>query len=528
MSLNEQSGFNKSIAHYQQNKDKPWREWLTVERVFPRPGKQGLVGLMVSKDDPTMKYVFKLSQYINHLVEHEHTVMSSLNELADFSPYFCRSIGKITCDVDPTKRKEGNPFDGDSKYRIEKDVLLTEYIDNSYKFYNYIFSPKVKEEILYSLVKQTLLGLSIAQRAKRLTHYDLHSNNIMIKRCSRDLVFLYILDNDNQFCVPSLGCYPVIIDFGFAYSSGLDNGPLWPSLLHTEAGFFSDRFDRIADTKLFLVTASDEIHSAHNTKQSRKLKNIAKNLYRGLAIDWDSGWDTDIEKSATDCFIAKVSKYTKVSPLFREYEYYCMDILQTLITAPLKPQSQTNLDVSFLTFLREFTKLEKELTTPFFCLYILKGIVDTARQVRDDYTNTATREHAIGFFRHAILERLDSVASYCRPKEVNYEKLLCSLLCLSKGMEDVLYKAMKKITAKKEQQYLTVPLQSPEEVYTAVEINLPDNYTFNERTTVLVMDALKGKLYPLQLTPEQRKQINGYVPISRGAELYKILRSENI
>ena len=31
------------------------------------------------------------------------------------------------------------------------------------------------------------------------------------------------MDNDNQFCVPTFGYYPVIIDFGFSYSDAIKN-----------------------------------------------------------------------------------------------------------------------------------------------------------------------------------------------------------------------------------------------------------------------------------------------------------------
>lgn len=527
-SLNEESGFNRLVTYYQKNKDRPWKEWLEVQKIFPRPGKQGLVGLMTGKEDKSLVYVFKVSQYINYLVQHELTVMNSLNEIADYCPNFCRSVGAIIGHVDPTKRKEGNPFECESKYQIEKEILLTEYLDRSYKFYNYIISDKILEDSLYSTVKQVLLGISIAQKQKRFSHYDLHSNNIMMKRCKRDLVFLYVLDESNQFCVATRGCYPVVIDFGFSYTGDMNGEPLWQTLNHTEVGFLSDRFDPIVDAKLFLVTVSDEIHEAKKSKKSRMLKNITKNIYGRLPIDWDSGWDNDTDKCATDYVLKKLSKYGKVSILFREYEYYCMDLIQSLIVIPLEKQKTKGVEIPFLAFLKEFTKIEKEIGTPFYCLYILKGIVDSARTVRMDYTNPETREHAVGFFRHSILERIDSIARYCQPKDVHYERMLCSLFCLAKGVEGILYEAMKKRMVAKEAMYKKVPLQTPEEIVAAIDINIGDNYEFNEKTTVLVIDNIKKTCYPLELTQQQKADINSYESISRGPEMYKILQTQNI
>ena len=64
--------------------------------------------------------------------------MKGLNEISLYCPHFCKSIGKILCKVDPKNLKEGNPFNKESKYSITKETLLSEYIDKSSKFYNYI------------------------------------------------------------------------------------------------------------------------------------------------------------------------------------------------------------------------------------------------------------------------------------------------------------------------------------------------------------------------------------------------------
>ena len=92
----------------------------------------------------------------------------------------------------------------------------------------------------------------------------------MIKKCNKDLVFLYKLDDENQFCVPSMGHIGIIIDYGFSYISDMKDGPLYASLCHTDVGFMSDRFDWVADPKLFLVTVSDEIKEMRKTKNAKK------------------------------------------------------------------------------------------------------------------------------------------------------------------------------------------------------------------------------------------------------------------
>jgi len=253
-------GFIKNFSKYKElkkivdaNSDRTYTEWLEFEKVLDKPGKQGIVGLFRIKNTE-FRIIFKISQYINYLVYHESQVMSGLNEISSYCPHFCKSLGAIKCEIDAKYRKNTlNPFIIQNKYPVIKDVLLSEYIDESCKFYNYIRSEKVSEEVLYSIVKQVLLAICIAQKRKKFSHYDLHSFNVMIKKCDKDLVFLYKIDDDNQFCVPTLGYYPIIIDFGFSYISNMDDEPLWPSLAHTDVGFLSDRFDWVADPKLFLI-----------------------------------------------------------------------------------------------------------------------------------------------------------------------------------------------------------------------------------------------------------------------------------
>ena len=63
---------------------KKFNEWLEFDQTFENPGKQGLVGLLKPtkniKDNKDPKFVFKISQYINYLVQHEYTVMTLISK----------------------------------------------------------------------------------------------------------------------------------------------------------------------------------------------------------------------------------------------------------------------------------------------------------------------------------------------------------------------------------------------------------------------------------------------------------------
>ena len=148
--------FTKNLIKYKdilnivsKNENSEYREWLNFIKVLDKPGKQGVVGLFEIKNTK-YEIIFKISQYINYLVFHELQVMNGLNEISTYCPHFCKSLGMINCEIDAKYRKNNdNPFLIENKYPIMKDILLSEYINDSCKFYNYIRSEKVSEEVLY-------------------------------------------------------------------------------------------------------------------------------------------------------------------------------------------------------------------------------------------------------------------------------------------------------------------------------------------------------------------------------------------
>lgn len=526
-SQNDSVGYSALIKHFNKNKNKLWSEWLEVEKIFPRPGKQGLVGLMRLKIKPEIKFVFKLSQYINYLVHHELEVMTGLNDLSIFCLHFCKSVGAIICKVDPNITKDGNPFEISGKHHIEKEVLLCEYLDNSTKLYNFIKSKNNTENCIFSIVKQVLLALCVAQKKKKFTHYDLHSNNIMMKKCDKNLVFLYIIDKETQFCVPTHGNYPVIIDFGFSFIDNMNDGPLWPSMGHTEVGFYSNQFDKFSDAKLFLVTISGELNQIRKTKTTCKFKNMVKNIFSELKIDWFSGWDKN-KQSASDYVSDIIENFSGRSEVFEKYNVYCIDIIQTLIILPLEQQDYSNIHISYKTFVNEFVKIENEIGNSLFNLYILKKIVDVAREVRPVYMkkDKKDRDKAVKFFQMYILESLNTIVKFCRPKNIHYEKMLCSLLCFSRSMEGIFYDEMHIVNKKNQKRYERLPLQNIENIYGVIDINIPDEYEFNEQTQIIVMDCVNEVYGTLKLNNEQTIQVNQTHSINTGVFLYDIYNQQ--
>lgn len=527
--LSDVSGISKIVSYYEQYKTKNWDEWLSYVNNFSKPGKQGLAGIfkLSHLDSKKNKCVFKLSQYINHLVLHESTVMSGLNEISSYCPHFCKFVGIIKTKTDPQNRKKGNPFLLETEYPITQEVLLCEYIENSNKFYSYIKSSndKIREDILYSTIKQVILALSIAQQKKKFTHYDLHSFNIMMKKCNKDLVFVYVTSEGNQFAVPTYGHYPVIIDFGFSYIENLDDGPLWPSMGHTNVGFTSDRFDWVADPKLFLVTVSHEIKMKRNSKESRKFRRIVRNIFHPLTIDWESGWDEGIDYAASDHILELVSEYNPSSILFKEFEHYCIDILLSLVILPIEEQDYKSIHVHYELFIKEFLKIENQITSPFYNLYILKGIIDSIRYIMAAYQDPNTKNEALKTFRTSVHNKVNEVVNFVKLTDINYDIMVSSAIEFAKQSEGVLNDVISVRMSKKEKEYNKMPLKSCEQIYGALEVNLPSKYVYNENTNIVILDCVNEKCDTFKIPTEEISNINSLHNIAKGTYIYDLYQN---
>ena len=516
--------YNELISYFEKNVDKPWEEWLVFDKLLDKQGKQGQVGMFISKTDSKLQYIFKISQCLNFLVYHEIKIMQGLFEISKYCPHFCKGVGVIKAKTEPN-RKTKNPFLITSKFPIEREILLCEYIEKSSKFCTYIKSLSIDEDVLYSIIKQTLMGVNIAQNKKKFVHYDLHSNNVMIKKCNKNLVFLYKIDNDNQFCVPTFGYYPVVIDYGFSYIEDLNDGPLLTSLAHTDVGFMSDRFDWVADPKLFLISVSDEIKEKRGTKKAKKLRRIVKNMFYPLTIELDSGWDNEDTKAAVDYVLDIFEIHNKKSKIFKECDYYCIDILQSLIILPLEEQDYSNIGKTFESFINEWIKIENEISNEFYNIFILKEIVSIAMEIRPDYLRKEKKDDAVTYFRHSVYEILNKVSKFCNPKNIHYEKFLCSLLLLSENIEGVLYDVINARMQVKQKEYNKMPLKNLEQIYATIDINLQDTYIYNKDTVFYIIDMVDETNDIFEIPETEIKNINKLHNISRGCYVYDMYKN---
>jgi hypothetical protein len=516
--------FNKNLKPYYESMP----EFLEFHSSFPRSGKQGILGLLQDKNKRKTKYVYKISQYLNFLVDHEHSIMEGLNDLRNFCPHFCKTYGKYKTRISTKYRTEDNPFDYEDDDYIESDVLLLEFIDSGRKLYRYIKNDNITPEILMSIVKQTLIATIIAGEHTKFTHYDLHSNNVLVKKCQPNSAFFYILDENRTYLVPTYGYYPLIIDFGFSFNENNEGNPICSPLAHTNVGFISSSYDQHADAKLFLTSVSHEMKKYKKSEISETFRTIIKNIYSKCNIDMECGWDNrEDDPSISDDILKKMNSQFKRSKFFKNQGHHIVDLMQSLVDLPIYKR-RTDDDIDDLTgiLVTEFYKIEKEISSEFYLMYIIKKMIESTIKNRPLYIDKETREQAVLNFKNDVNHTIDSLVNFCNPK-INWERLLCCLLCISKCIENICYEKLKKLFALKKSDYNSMPLKNTSEIYESLEANIPSHFFFDNETVIYVWDCTQQRNYKIKANDDIIKLMNDAHPFERGTILYEYISSKD-
>lgn len=498
-------------------------DFLEFHSSFIQTGKQGVLGLLNNKNTKK-KYVYKISQYLNFLMCHEYSVMEGLNEIRSFCPHFCKTYGKFKTRINTHYRKDDNPFDYEDDNYIESDVLLIEHIDNARKLYRYIKNESITPEIIMSIVKQTLLASVIAGEQLKFTHYDMHSNNVLVKKCQPNSAFFYILDENRTYLVPTYGYYPVIIDFGFSFNNNNEGKPLGSPLAHTNVGFISSTYDQNADAKLFLTSVSNEMKKYKESDISEQFRYLIKNIYKNCNIDLNCGWDNrENDPSISESILKRMNNQFKRSKFLRNHGHHIVDLMQALIDLPIyKRKTEDNIDDLTGILVTEFYKIEKEISSDFYNMYIFKKMIESTIKNRDFYLEKNTREEAVQNFKNDVLSTIDSLVNFCNPK-INWEKLLCCFLCLSKCIENVCYEKLKKLMSIKKSDYNHMKLKNTIEIFEAIEANIPSHFFFDDKTVIYVWNCIEQKSYKMNLKKDIIQKLNETHPFERGTLFYELM-----
>lgn len=477
---------------------------LKFTGVFPVKGKQGVAGVL--KQDNGDMVVFKMSNYIDYLIRHETLILKGLQNCAKWLPHIPMYKGRldnVPCNIKNSIRDK-NPFRKGTN-SITKELYLSEYIPNKTNLYTFIHDYIEHTDVIFSCVKQVLLSLIVLQEKKQFTHYDLHPMNILIYNNPNKVTdwFIYKFSSEKHYAIPVNGRIPKIIDFGYSYSSDVKGNPLWCNMSHTQYGFTTCNFDWITDIKILLTTVSKELMNSHRRHEEKvkRFNNLVSSLLFPLQIDKNSGWDkipSHVDKNgASENILSEIESWNisgmRKSKLWERWNFICFDIIQSLIIHPLGHSKFYEKDVhkSLYMFFNEWNKIENQITSTHLQLFMFKEIVDITRNKRCLYTNDNHRKRAVSEFKKDVTQWVDKQFKWFNVKDIDWEKLMCSLCIISRFIETRLYQTIKKVEVVKTEKYKELPFNDLYELYEIIESEIPYNSFCEGDTMVDIIDVEK-------------------------------------
>lgn len=330
-------------------------------------------------DEPTHPiYVFKIFKDVNTLADHEFKAAKDMEELSSYLPHFNRIFEikrNIKCYIPNKLSKYSfglgyNPF---SEYNCIRDVLIIEYIPSKLTFLKYVTETNFSG-CSDSLIHQLILSLFIAQQEKKFTHYDLHLENILLRRCLKRTFFLYkFLYEGVTFSrlVYTNGYFPVLFDYGFAYSQGSESTSYNNSFFFTNKGYTPFMFDEINDFKTLMVRMS------YYKNCPQKFKKIAdENFLKSQNLKFDLSLDTGWIKTKISSGARIVCKKLEKSIKKLDFQYAdnfvyknlesVIDLFGILIKLPIGQNTfkLSTLDSVVQVFLTEWKKIDVWFGSP--------------------------------------------------------------------------------------------------------------------------------------------------------------------
>jgi hypothetical protein len=403
-------------------------------------------------DEPEVTtYVFKICKEVNSLSDHELKVSKDMEELTSFLPHFNKVIEvhkNVKCFVPEEKYfgklcEKFNPFQNHNCFR---DVSIIEYIPSKLTLLKYIEKRSFKG-YTDTLIHQLILGLFIAQQEKNFCHYDLHLENVLLRTCAARTFFWYKFSYKGAIMDRLVYCggyFPVIFDYGSAYSKGLDSTSYNNSLYFTNKGYTPYMFDEIVDFRTLMVRLSN-VRGCPEVLKKLTYNYFLKSKHLNFKIDKKTGWFKSNFPSCSRKICTLLSATFDECDILeddfmsRELE----DVIELLGVLIKTPFTYKDFDTSTLTdvfrrFTREWSKIDHWFTSPDDKLNIFKAIVTVINQLIIDTESNVDASPVIDKqFRLRLFEILDEYGEFVNIDDLDSSGLMVSIVDMSFFVESI-------------------------------------------------------------------------------------------
>jgi hypothetical protein len=407
--------------------------------------------------------------------------------------------------LDAPKRKSGefNPFQAPLNHT--RDVLIAEYIPSKLTLLEYI-RKKNFTACSDTLLHQTFLALFIAYQHTRFTHYDLHLENILIRKCSKRTFFLYKFEYEGVLIhrlIQTNGYFPVIFDYGFAYSEGVQETSYSNSLFYTNKGYTPFMSSETTDFKTLLVRLS------HLRNCPTKFKKLADDFFLKsnlltFKLDKETGWIKSTVASTGRIISRKLESIFDdiFDQTFKKSVFYkrldeIIDMFGILVKVPFSLSTcPKNLETSLERLGKEWIKIDGWFTKTDDKLNIFKKMLEAV----DELLSAGQLGECEREFKLRMFDIFDAFGKFVNVETLNYADLLSSVLVLSEYIESVAYSEMKR-----HEKLFRVPLDSWA-ILNSFEKALnysESNYQFRHADSVVFFDCVDKQTSSFELKDQE-------------------------
>lgn len=549
----------QDLQHFSNKKKLQLLEYtLPFNKCFSIKGVQGIAGILqfnpnkpsLSKDELNKKkkknhynsypsnedsipIVFKVSNKIDSSIEHEKDVLISLDEIKDWCPHFVSYLGYINVpissnfievekqeisDDEDSSNIENRSYFGnlsieEEENKIQPGILsIWNYDEDSSPanmlLLNYIGEHSIHHMCRYGSMQQclaqmvmTLAGLETAQQSIEFVHYDMHLDNILLKKCDEDLVFVYLYpDEKDNVIIPTLGHYPVIIDMGNSYCKNLIGSSVKTSISFYKSGLQPTVYDKLNDVHHFLLRCIDRLE-----RFNPKWRDIGTKLmhhFRHLPIWRYKGW----KKLPCDLVKNIIKLIYKVSPEMIDHEFwneYTHEIMDILVMATsihwkqdpnlLNPEilnKELAKNMQIFGYQLHLLDIHEDFNSDDNILFIIKELTNLSR-----ITNTRiTKKEEIAFKNYItpIVGKL--------PSQFNIIDFTYSIHCLGKIFSHLLAYYLTDNLEVIENAYKSIKMKRPYDAILFLQKMVPCRYRVNDSTVFRVFDHVNKKTIDIPAT----------------------------
>lgn len=288
-------------------------------------GSQGYVKRGKFRGQPVM---IKWSKYVDYTIELERTALTKLVGLN--LPHFVKPVaGKrsTACEASVKQRLYMEEIRGES-FRD----LIAELVKRGGPRTNKLI-PTV--DVVQNITYQTLCACAFMHGKIGMSHNDLHTSNVLIRRTDYD-IHVYKFDEAKIFAFKTYGFCPVVIDFGYSCVPGTR---MMAPPHFTDIGYSTHAPDHLADARILLNRVAYSflctLRSKKDLASAQPFVTSVNDMFGSLKLN--QGWFPD--KTFVDLLhelkkCLYLTDYLKTQPdlgVFDPTSSYCDDAMSLVL-----------------------------------------------------------------------------------------------------------------------------------------------------------------------------------------------------